>query len=113
MNATLFDDNLEPLWDLRARRTIDARFREFHAANPDVFTTLVALAREARAKGFKRYGVKSLFEVVRWHRALKDGPREDSFKLNNVFTSRYARLLMDTYPDEFAGFFELRELRAE
>jgi hypothetical protein len=90
-------------------RSIDERFRQFHEKNPQVLDRLVKLAREAISVGKKRIGAKTLVEVARWHFWLEtDG---DEFKINNSFTSRYARLLVETHP-EFEGLFETRELRS-
>lgn len=90
--------------------TIQARFEEFHRLNPWVFEALEQLTRDWLARGRKRLSTKMLFEVIRWHygRATKSS----DFRLNNNMTSRYARLLVATYP-EFADAFELRELRAD
>ena len=84
-------------------------FEAFHAAHPAVYDGLAQLARELKAKGRSRYGIKSLFEVLRWHRAIAG---LDGFpKLNNNLTAYYARRLMENEAD-LAGFFETRELRA-
>jgi hypothetical protein len=50
--------------------------------------------------------------VLRWNRAIAGlpDPRED-FKLNDHYTSRYARLIVAHEPD-LAELFELRRLRA-
>ena len=84
-------------------------FEAFHAAHPAVYDELARVARSVKAKGFKRYGIKACFEVVRYHRMIEglDGVP----KLNNSLTAYYARRLMDSEPD-LAGFFETRELRA-
>jgi hypothetical protein len=50
-----------------------------------------------------------MWEGLRFMRALTT--TADDFKLNNDFTSRYARLLMQSEP-ELDGFFEVRELRS-
>lgn len=91
---------------------IDRAFLAFHAANPDVYIELVALAREAHARGRRRLGMKMLWEVVRWKRFLRTTDNGASvFKLNNNYHSRYARLIALREPD-LAGLFELRELRS-
>lgn len=91
--------------------TIEAAFRAFHAANPHVYTTLVRLAREAKAAGRARIGIGigMLWEVMRWHLYLET--KGDEYQLNNNFRSRYARLLMEREA-ELAGLFETRVLRA-
>lgn len=92
----------------KPEETIDDRFVAFHAANPDVYEELRALALSGARRGLRRLGIKSLFEVVRWNRAL--ATRGEPWKLNNDFTSRYSRLLMDQEP-ELDGIFELRALQ--
>ena len=91
------------------RETIEERFQTFHVQNPNVYAALCRLARQAISKGRTRVGMKMLFEVVRWEVYLST--KDEAFKLNNVFTSRYARLIMDNEPD-LAGAFELRELKS-
>jgi hypothetical protein len=85
---------------------MEEKFQEFHADNPHVYTQLRDLALKMRRTGRKRYGIGSLFEVMRWHRALRT--TEDDFKLNNNHRSFYARLLMEQEP-ELEGFFNLRK----
>lgn len=95
---------------LGGRRTIDARFQVFHAEHPEVYREFVRLAREARASGLPRVGAKLIAEVIRWNR-LTSGKDAEGFRINNVFVSRYARLIMEREPD-LEGFFETRELQS-
>jgi len=92
------------------RDSLQRRFEAYHQARPEIFDHLVKLCFEVKAMGFKRYGIGSLWEVMRWHFQI-DKKMGDDFKLNNDYRSRYARLIVATYP-EFDGFFEMRELRA-
>lgn len=92
-----------------SENTIQARFERFHEANPQVYTTLVALAFDLLEKGRKTYGVKSLFEVLRWHYTLNTHGEE--FKMPNDYTSRYARFIMEKEP-ELSSFFVTRKLRS-
>lgn len=89
--------------------TIDSRFNEFHAANPHVYDALVRYAREALRAGAPRIGVKLIWERMRWDVTVTH--RFNDFKLNNDFTSRYARLIAQNEPD-LAALFETRKLRA-
>jgi hypothetical protein len=89
------------------RPTIDERFRRFHRANPEVFTLFVRFAREAKARGKQRFGAKAIWERLRWEMSLQTG---EAPSLNNDYTACYARLAIETYPEEFAGFFETRRL---
>lgn len=90
--------------------TIQERFEAFHAANPHVYVALRNLAVSYKRAGARHGGMKMLFEVLRYRSALRT--QGDPYKLNNVFTPLYARLLMEREA-ELAGFFELRERRAE
>jgi hypothetical protein len=85
---------------------IDAAFAAFHRENPDVYDELVRLARTAKERGRSRMSMRMLWEVLRYQRTLQikgDG----EYRLNNNYTSRYARLIMDREPD-LEGMFELR-----
>ena len=95
----------------RDRETIDERFWAFHEANPDVFAHLCTFAQGAVEAGFERYSIKALVERVRYHVEV-EVRSTDGFRINNDFSSRYARLLMDegVVP---AGFFETRTLRTD
>ena len=92
------------------RSSIQERFMEFHQANPQVYIHLKEFALVAKYKGgFKQYSIKSLYERLRWEISMELHTKD--WKLNNDFTSRYARLLMDQEP-ELKGFFRVRELEA-
>jgi hypothetical protein len=104
----LFADEAAP----RRKLTIQERFVRFHAQFPDVYALFKRFAFEVRDSGRAHYGSKGIFERVRWHYATSSGGGADEFKLNNSFSSRFARLLIEEHP-EFEGFFELRRLRAE
>jgi len=91
---------------------IAVAFLDFHDRNPEVYDQLVALCRRARSRGVTRVGVGMLWEVLRWEFALYGLPdRRETFKLNNNYRSRYARLIMATEPD-LADVFEVRWLRS-
>lgn len=89
--------------------TIQERFEAFERANPWVLTSLIRLADSYRRRGARRIGIKHLIEVLRWefHKATEG----DEFKLNNSFTSRYARAIRQARPD-IGELIETRELKA-
>lgn len=95
---------------LAEQRSIDTRFRDFHANNPSVYTELVTMARQLHSRGYRRIGIELLFAAFRWNRMLSTTADEYGFKLNDHFTSRYARLIMATEPD-LNDFFRTRTLR--
>lgn len=88
--------------------TIQERFEAFHTANPHVYAALRGLALQMLGNGVRQYGIKGLFEILRWQFALQT--KGEPFKLCNNYTSRYARLLVKLNP-ELDGFFEFRCLR--
>lgn len=51
--------------------------------------------------------MKGVFEVLRWEWSIS--MTDPDFKLNNIYTSRYARLLMQKHP-ELEDFFETRRI---
>lgn len=87
--------------------SIQIRFERFHSKNLSVYTKLVGLAREVKARGRGHYGIEPLFARLRWHFEFET--EGDSFKLNNNYTSRYARLIMENEPD-LRGFFRTRPI---
>lgn len=89
-------------------RDLDKDFWQYHTENPEVFQLFLRFARQAKRAGMKRYGAKSIVERIRWHIAIETNDPE--YKLNNNYTSRYARLLEREYP-EFEGFFIKRRIR--
>lgn len=93
--------------------SIDDGFAAFHARNPHVYAALVRLARRALVNGHAAVGMKHLWEVMRWelHTSTVRGPADDDFRLNNNWTSRYARLIASEHP-ELACLFEFRRLRS-
>lgn len=91
--------------------TIQARFVRFHQANPSVYRELVAMARELRSAGHDRFGLRMLWETLRWRRMLATSD-PSGYKLNDNYISRYARLIMRREPD-LAGVFETRAIRAQ
>ena len=123
MSATLFDapprdDQLtlpfleEIITPVHARgASLDERFRAFHEANPQVYDALCVLARQLKARGHRRYSIKGLFEVLRHRYALQTNRLGDDYKINNSYSSRYARALMEQEPD-LDNFFETRQLRS-
>lgn len=89
--------------------TIEARFRQFHAANPHIYQALRELALAQARAGVRQIRSKWLFEQLR--AAGTAAESRDEYRLNNIYTSRYARLL-DADP-ELHGLIPQRRLLAE
>ena len=78
-----------------------AKFCEYDQKNPQVFDKFEELTFKTIAKGFKNYGAKGIFELIRWHSGVSG---EGKFKVNNNYTPFYARKFEKKYP-EHIGFF--------
>lgn len=86
-------------------------FERFHAENPRVYRTLVALARQwVQRTGRRKLGIASLYERTRWEIALATS--DPDYKLNNNFKAYYARLIMYAEGD-LDGLFDLRSAEAD
>lgn len=94
--------------------SLEARFRRYDAAHPDVWREFHAMADRLYRAGVRHYGAKALFEAIRFHRAVDGrlGDDGEAWKVNNVYTSRYARKLVAEDPDRWGGFFSFRLLRS-
>jgi hypothetical protein len=88
---------------------IQKKFNKFHSENPIVYRELVRLARVAKVQGLQHYGAKAMLEALRFNLILKC--QGYAFKINNNFTSRYARMISKKESD-LRGFFETRKLKA-
>jgi hypothetical protein len=92
----------------KARPTIQERFEKFHAENPHIYHYFVLYARQAKAAGYEHYGCHAIMQRVRWHMEIETRS-DDGFKINNDFSSRYARRIMEQEPD-LKCFFVTRRL---
>lgn len=90
--------------------SIDETFEQFHRAHPHVYQRLVEMARALKRAGHRGYGIKSLFEVLRYEADTQAVDGATGYKLNNNYTSRYARMIHTMEPD-LNGFFRTRGLR--
>lgn len=88
---------------------IEVAFIEFHHQNPQVYDSLITLAERWKTAGHSKVGIKMLFEVLRWEHGLSGVKDSDGFKLNNNYTSRYARLIMANNP-HLSDLFDVRRL---
>lgn len=105
---TLFDPDtmLAPDREL----TLAEKFSIFHASNPQVFKELERMTAEMVARGRKRVGMKCLTEVLRFNYYMKTTDPNSVWKLNNSYTSLYARLMVEVHPD-WSEVIEIREHR--
>lgn len=80
-------------------------FWAYHSENPHVYELFKRYAHDLRRAGRNHYGAKAVMERIRWHYSVET--LGDDFKLNNNYTSCYARLLI-MQDSRFASFFQTR-----
>lgn len=85
-------------------------FSKFHTENPHVYKAFESQVFRAIGLGKKKIGAKSIVEWIRWEVYLSTN--DISFKINNNYTSYYARLFVEKHP-EHADIFSFRKLRNE
>jgi hypothetical protein len=88
---------------------IDNAFQAFHDANPEVWKLFQQFTFLLIDKKFQHYSADAVCHQIRWHTAVVTSDRD--FKLNNNFTSRYARLFHKEYP-KHSTFFRTRTLNS-
>lgn len=81
-------------------------FERYHEDNPKVYRLLVSLARGYKSAGRTRFGIRRLWELLRWEMIVERDAADD-FRLNNNHLAYYSRLIMEREPD-LAGFFQTR-----
>jgi hypothetical protein len=89
--------------------SIQAAFETFDRDHPEVYRLFVQLANQMRDAGRKRYSADAILHRIRWHFDVNTH-RRGGFKINDHFSSRYARKLIAQDPT-FDGFFTLKELK--
>ena len=107
-NQTLWDQ----VFDSRAGdRTIGFRFAQFDREHPEVWEAFKRFAWELVGVGRTHYSADAILHRIRWERTVNQ-QCDGGFKLNDHFSSRYARKLAAAEPEVFGKFFQFRELKA-
>jgi hypothetical protein len=96
------------LFDLLLTK-IDNDFDVYDRANPMVYRRFCEIAQSIITKGLKHYSADAILHVIRYESTVKKEPME-LFKINNNYSSRYARKFMSDHP-QHKKFFETRVLR--
>lgn len=89
---------------------IQEQFEQFDALHPEIYVEFCHIALDLLRRGRVHYGSKAILEIIRYHRILSGKSDIEPFKINNNYSSRYARKLIEE-DERFRDFFELRELR--
>lgn len=89
--------------------TINSDFTAFDQAHPEIYELFCRYALNLIRAGRRRYSADAILHVIRYQQVVrKEG--EELYKINNNFTSRYARKFIQDNP-KYYGFFEFRSLR--
>jgi hypothetical protein len=82
-------------------------FLTYHTAHPEVYAAFRDIALRLYNRGIRHWGAKAIMEVLRFETAIR--AHGEPFKLDNSYTSYYARMLMQNDPTRFKGFFDVRK----
>jgi hypothetical protein len=82
-------------------------FAEWLEKNWQIYTAFEREALKLRQRGFQHYSARAIWHYMRHETALREGPNEHGFKLNDHYSPDAARLamLMDS---RLTDFFETR-----
>lgn len=83
--------------------------QNYHKERPEVWGLFCKFTLEQIKKGFKNYSAQhGIFARIRWESDKPDFDGKSTFKINNNYSSIYARAFMNKYP-EHEGFFRTRK----
>lgn len=85
------------------------RFLDFHNENPQVAQMIVSELHRAIIANIKKVSIKTIIGKIRWDMTISTHSH-DGFKINDAYTSLYARLILEDYP-HFKSLFECREVK--
>lgn len=100
-------------------KSIGQAFAEYHSENPHVYDKFKELAFLAIKKGKKKISFKLILNVIRWEYFIQTSEQTSlflegehkTFKINDAYGSRYARLFISEFP-KLEDKIELRRLRS-
>lgn len=94
---------------MKDQRTIQEKFDAFNEENPIVYSLFKQQALKAINKGKTKISAKALIEFIRWE--IQFQVTAEDFKINNSFTSRFARKFVEDF-EYHKDVFEFRTLSA-
>lgn len=86
-------------------------FRVFFYNNPHVWYTLYEMVNDAVTAGARNLSIKHALGAIRWNMNIKTNKQEGEYKINDAYTSLYAAIMAENYP-ELACHFEQRKLKS-
>ena len=84
-------------------------FQKYHEENKHIYEEFKKLAKMLISRNYKRIGAKQIFEYIRFQTMIIGN---DGWKLNNSYTSDYARLFGEEYP-HWSGYFQKRVCKSK
>jgi len=96
---------------LSRQEQLEAKFREFHEAHPEVYGWFEAFAFELIRNGWKSHSAYTIMGRVRYEAAIH-GLKTTEYKINNNHIPYYARKFLRDHP-QHGEFFTIRELTTE
>ena len=102
---------LDPPQPATGELTIEAKFEQFHRANPHVYQALLSMALAEVAQGAHIVRTKDIYERLRSQGCATVNAPGVKWRLNNIYTRCYARLL-DKHP-QLTGRIPMRSIKSE
>jgi hypothetical protein len=96
---------------LSAASRAEERFQRLLREHPEVFTAFRRRAWQLRERGKRHISADSICHYLRDETPIDTRTGEDTYKINNDFSSRFARLLIAEEPS-FSAYIETRKLRS-
>lgn len=92
-------------------KSIQESFDEFHTNNPIVYEMIEEQVLKAYHSGKKKISIKMIINWIRWNTFLDTTDNNSTYRINDAYTSRYARIFIDRNPS-LSTFIEIRDLRS-
>ena len=89
---------------------IKQAFELFDKANPEVYNLFEMKALTAYQMGKNKMSSKLIINVIRWEAFIQTEDKFSTFKINDAYTSHYARKFALNNPS-LKNLFNYRELR--
>lgn len=96
------DEHAQELWEA---------WRDYHKANPEIWTWFVRLTFRKINQRFKHYSADAIMHVVRFEVDVHP-ESSDGFKITNNHIAFYARLFVQEHP-LYSKFFRLKHSLAD
>ena len=90
-------------------KTIQEKFEEFDKENPIVYSLFKQQVLKAISKRKTKISAKTVLGFIRWE--IQFQTTGDVYKINDSFTSRYARKFTEEF-DKYKDIFYFRKLRS-